>query len=247
MREDPIRTVRDTQPPASPGNGAGTEPIDYFFSSHPLRGLASRISLRVRRHIFDYFMDVMAPARSDLVLDVGVTADRCLEESNFFERLYPFKDRLVVTGIEDASFLEDEYRGVRFIRTGRDGLPFVDGAFDVVFCSAVIEHVGDRMAQERFVRELLRVGRKFFLTTPNRMYPVEFHTFLPFLHWLPRPVHQAFLRAMGLKFWARTENLNLLCEKDLVRLFPRDCQLSIYKPRLLGMPSNLVAHGKRAA
>lgn len=132
---------------------------------------------------------------------------------------------------------------MRFVRTGREGLPFVDRAFDVVFCSAVIEHVGDRRAQERFIGELLRVGRRFFITTPNRMYPVEFHTFLPFLHWLPQCVHQACLRLIGLGFWAKIENLNLLSERDLVRLFPRNCQLSVYKPRLLGIPSNLVAHG----
>ena len=63
--------------------------------------------------------------------------------------------------------------------------PFDDGSFDVVFSNAVIEHVGDRERQGQLVREALRVGRRVFLTTPNRWFPVEVHTRLPFVHWLP--------------------------------------------------------------
>lgn len=45
-------------------------------------------------------------------------------------------------------------------------LPFDDGAFDVVTCVDVLEHVED---YHRFLRELLRVARKgVFISTPNR-------------------------------------------------------------------------------
>ena len=64
-------------------------------------------------------------------------------------------------------------------------LPFADGSFDVVFSNAVIEHVGDIDRQRLFVAEALRVGRRVFLTTPNRWFPIEVHTRLPLVHWLP--------------------------------------------------------------
>ena len=35
------------------------------------------------------------------------------------------------------------------------------------------------------MREAVRVGRRVFLTTPNRWFPVEVHTRLPLVHWLP--------------------------------------------------------------
>ena len=40
---------------------------------------------------------------------------------------------------------------------GRE-LPFADGAFDLGFSNAVVEHVGGRDEQRRFVHELCRVA-----------------------------------------------------------------------------------------
>ena len=73
-------------------------------------------------------------------------------------------------------------------------LPFRDGEFDVVFSNAVVEHVGSRTAQAAFVGELCRVGKSFFITTPNRWFPVEHHTGLPLLHYLPASVFRSLLR-----------------------------------------------------
>lgn len=218
--------------------------IDYFFLAHPLRGPASKIALQVRKEIFKVFMEAMKPREQTMILDVGVTPDRTLPDSNFFEKLYPYKNKITATSIEDASFLEQEYPGIRFIQTGRDSLPFGDHSFDIVFCSAVLEHVGTRDEQGAFVRELLRVAKRFFITTPNRGFPMEFHTFLPFVHWLPQPAHQEILRRLGLDFWAKTENLNLLSPATIRSLFPKPLDIQLTKHYLLGLPSNLIVYGK---
>ncbi|MEJ0048388.1 MAG: hypothetical protein WDN04_21415 [Rhodospirillales bacterium] len=76
------------------------------------------------------------------------------------------------------------------------------------------------------------------------MFPIDFHTLLPLIHWLPQPMHQAVLRAMGKEFWARTENLNLLFPGELRALFPPCASLSLRSIRLFGWPSNIVAHGR---
>ena len=65
-------------------------------------------------------------------------------------------------------------------------LPFRDAAFDVVFSNSVIEHVGDAASQERFAREVARVGKRYWVQTPNRWFPVEQHVLTPLVHWLPR-------------------------------------------------------------
>ncbi len=52
----------------------------------------------------------------DSVLDVGVTSDRSYASSNYLEAWYPRKDRITAAGIDDASFLERLYPGVRFVR-----------------------------------------------------------------------------------------------------------------------------------
>ena len=64
-------------------------------------------------------------------------------------------------------------------------LPFRDGSFDVVFSNSVIEHVGDAASQRRFAREVARVGRAYWVETPNRWFPVEQHLLTPLVHWLP--------------------------------------------------------------
>ena len=180
---------------------------------------------------------------TDRVLDVGATPDQVLPESNFFELFYPYKNGLTVTSIEDASFLENLYPGLRFVQTGTGELPFEDHSFDIVFCSAVLEHVGNRMQQQHFINELLRVSRKYFIITPNRQFPVEIHTFLPLIHWLPQPMHQKILRQLGMHFWAKTDNLNLLTPCSLKSLFPDTVDIHLSRLKLMGFPSNLVAWG----
>jgi SAM-dependent methyltransferase len=101
-------------------------------------------------------------------------------------------------------------------------LPFEDGAFDVVFSNAVVEHVGGPEAQRRFVEEALRVGSRVFLTTPNRWFPIEVHTLLPLVHWLPEPLaHRAY--DLARKPWAK-EN-HLLGPGDLRELFPGEVKV----------------------
>lgn len=217
--------------------------IDYFSLDHPLRKLASKISFHVRRKIFVSFMEILRPTARSRVLDVGVTPDRTLPESNFLESLYPYKDHLVVTSIEDASHLEQEYPGIRFVRTEKLYLPFADKSFNIVFCSAVLEHVGDFDQQKLFVAELFRVSERFFIITPNRQFPMEFHTLIPCLHWLPLPLHRALLQALGMEFWSRTENLNLLTPRSLRKIIDSALCAHIKNQFLLGFPSNLIAYG----
>lgn len=218
--------------------------IDYFSINHPFRMLASKVSFYVRLKIFSAFMDIMKPKACTSILDVGVTPDQKLPESNFFELLYPFKNRIVATSIENASFLEKTSACLAFIQTEKYRLPFKDHSFDIVFCSAVLEHAGNRYEQQQLIQEMLRVSRKFFIITPNRQYPIEFHTFLPLIHWLPQPMHQSILKKLRMDFWAHIQNLNLHTPHSLRSLFPPDSEVQIHYIRLLGFPSNLIAFGK---
>ena len=69
-----------------------------------------------------------------------------------------------------------------------------------MFSNAVIEHVGGRDRQRKFVTEAIRVGRRVFITTPNRLFPVEVHTRLPLVHWLPDSLSHPAYRAAGKEF-----------------------------------------------
>jgi SAM-dependent methyltransferase len=128
-------------------------------------------------------------------------------------------------------------------------LPFRDGAFDVVFSNAVIEHVGRFDKQRLFAEECRRVGKSYFVTTPNRGFPIEPHLLTPFVHWLPRRMLTRKLLRFG-TLWGLmrnppveelddyTQNIWLLDERQMRHLFP---DAEIRRERLMGMTKTLIA------
>ena len=98
-----------------------------------------------------------------------------------------------------------------------------------------------------FVRECCRVARKWvFLTTPNRWFPVEFHTVLPVVHWLPKKAFRALMRATGYSFFAEEGNLKLSAKE--VRAISAQVSGFVFKVSsvsLLGWPSNILLIGRR--
>ncbi|NJN85120.1 MAG: methyltransferase domain-containing protein [Leptolyngbyaceae cyanobacterium SL_7_1] len=204
-----------------------------------LAGIVSKISWQARRKMFVVLMEMIQPTATTTVIDVGVTSDQ-REDSNFFEKLYPYPEKVIATGLEDASFLEKDLPGLTYIQTDGLSLPFADQSFDLAVSFAVIEHVGDREKQKAFLHELCRVGRVCCITTPNRWYPIEFHTMMPLLHWLPLPWFRRILKLIGKSFWAEENHLNPLSEKEILQILPANVRFRTRHHKLLGLVSNLL-------
>lgn len=184
---------------------------------------AARLSVRARMKMFEFFMRVMTPSEASTILDVGVTCDENCPESNMLEYCYPYKNQITCVGVEDARHLERIYPGVQTLQIQpHQPLPFANKQFDITYSNAVLEHVGTRAEQAAFVRELCRVGKQVFITVPNRLFPIEHHTVLPFIHYLPNPGFRAVAKALGLVFWSKEENLNLFYPWEIATFFPKD-------------------------
>ncbi|MCR5878837.1 class I SAM-dependent methyltransferase [Phenylobacterium sp. J367] len=211
--------------------------------------IPDRIAGWQRRRMFERFLHEMDPGPEDTLLDVGATSDQTLEHSNYAVAWYPHKSKITTVGIDDASFLETRYPGVTFRKADGRALPFADGSFDFVHSSAVLEHVGARADQARFIAELWRVARKgVFLTTPNRWFPIEFHSVLPLVHWLPRPAFWRVLNATGRGELADEAVLNLLGGEDLRKVAQASGAAGkVASVSLLGWPSNLLLIARKAA
>ncbi|MDA7715140.1 hypothetical protein N8827_00945, partial [Pelagibacteraceae bacterium] len=100
------------------------------------------------------------------------------------------------------------------------------------------------------IKNIVSLTNKYFLiTTPNRFFPIDFHTKLPFLHMLPKKIHRIILILMNLKEYAKEENLNLLGSSDLNKLINTqknvDFEIKIFKIKLFGLTSNLLILGKK--
>jgi len=184
--------------------------------------LVDAVSLRSRRRKLALFLDELQPTAETTVLDVGADELSFGEGAgcgtlNFFEELYPWPERVTALGLHEGDGFRARYPSIRYVQGNALELPFDDGEFDIVFSNAVIEHVGGRDEQRRFVSEALRVGRRAFITTPNRAFPIEVHTRLPLVHWLPASAAGTAYHAVG-RSWA--EEIHLLSRRTLRSLFP---------------------------
>ena len=196
-----------------------------------LRKVASRVSMRSRERKLQLFLELLDPGPATTVVDVGVTDAPFGAGStdNFFEALYPWPGQITAVGHTELERFSAAFPQVRVVQADGRDLPFDDAEFDVAFSNAVVEHVaGGRDGQRRFVHELCRVGRRVFVTTPNRFFPLEVHTLLPFVHWLPKGPRERLLPF--------DDVLDPLSPKELAALFP-------YSVRVINTGMTLVAIG----
>ena len=194
-----------------------------------------------RRRRMRRFERTFAITAATRVLDVGGTAMN-------WEYL-SVRPRLVILNEERERRDAD---GVIWVAGDGCSLPFLDGVFDVVFSNSVIEHVGGPERQRQFAREIARVGKAYWVQTPNRWFPVEPHLLTPFLHWLPAGLRAAVARRCTVwEFITRPSadrhefyiehflrDVRLLGPAEMRRLFPA---ARLIRERFLGFTKSLVA------
>jgi len=150
------------------------------------------------------------------VLDIGTTNDEKNLSSNIIIKN--------LKGLKDFKCLSDQVITLRFfsksleksITQDLSDKEIENFSSDLVISNATIEHVGSKTDQLKMIENVIRLCKKYFIIiTPNRFHPIEFHTKIPFIHWLPKKMHRAILSLIGQKFLASEKNLNLLSRNDL--------------------------------
>ena len=208
----------------------GVEQSKFFFSN------LLKARQKIHNKIITYIND------EDTILDIGTTPV-ILKHENYFLNHYKFKDKITCLSNQNLEKLKSVYPNLKTILgDGRDtGLN--ENQFDITLSNATLEHVGSYEQQKSFVKEMNRVSKKkSIIITPNRYYPLDTHTMLPFIHWLPKKIHRKLLKIFKYDFLSLEKNLNLLSAKDLIKICS-DLNITNYHIQsinFMGFKSNLI-------
>src|SRR4030042_4017510 len=150
--------------------------VKKLANSEIENSLANKLRLRRFRFFEELCNTLQKPIK---ILDVGGTIDYW-EKMRFINREGVF---ITILNLQKEDVNYKNFSSV----TGdaRNLSEFKDKEFDVVFSNSVIEHVGSFEDQRKMAREIQRVGRYFYVQTPNYYFPLEPHFFFPFFQMLP--------------------------------------------------------------
>jgi SAM-dependent methyltransferase len=145
---------------STPGGGFGQETDNVAKYQHG--GVQARLLARFRRRLLSEASG-LAPAR---VLDAGCGEGMV---SSWLRGVLPGAE---ITGVDGRPEAVAAYRAANPSLHAREGdldaLPFEDGAFDLVVCTEVLEHIPDA---PRTLRELTRVSSgHLLLTVPHEPF-----------------------------------------------------------------------------
>jgi methyltransferase family protein len=212
-----------------------------YYQATPPRSFAERLTVVARDRIYDDFIRYCRPRAEETILDVGVS-DVVNDAANMLERKYPHPERITALGLGDGRDFCAAFPSISYRRIAPDQrLPFADKSFAIATSNAVLEHVGSRRSQDRFVAELMRVAHRVFVSVPHRYFPIEHHTAIPLLHYWDG-TFAAACRWLNKSEWAEERNLILMSRARLASLAPAGATIAHTGLRLGPLSSNLMLY-----
>jgi len=175
----------------------------------------NKYAIRYQRRRSIMFFNNFSPSINDKFLDLG-KSDGSL--SKFMMSSF---DDMYLADIDPINLqTASKLYGFKTIKIKTDGLlPFKDKEFDIIFSNSAIEHMTVEREklqsisyeefkstalkhQQCFANEIRRVGKTYFVQTPAPLFPLESHTWFPFLFFLPRK-YLILLLSLTNKFWIK--------------------------------------------
>jgi len=213
-----------------------------YTANYGLEKIFDSILLRHRQKVFKKVFGLNNLHNVKSILDIGSTADDGAASNIFLS----FFQEQIVTSISDQeipSRVMAKFPNVTFEKGDALKLNFSSQSFDLVFSNATLEHVGDSRNQKLFIQEAVRVSRnKTVIVFPNRWFPIETHTKLPLIHFLPNRIHRLILKTIGFYDLSLERNLNIPTHRQ-IKQYLKELEINsfrITKVRTLGFTSNLV-------
>jgi hypothetical protein len=187
------------------------------------------------------FRERMRPAKETRILDVG-GYPWCWSDPQI-------SSSLTILNLQILPGLENQWKDrCTLVKGDATRMQYPDQQFDIVFSNSVIEHLETYQQQEKFAKEVRRVGRDLWIQTPAKCFFLEPHLLTPFIHWFPKQTQISLARYFTIWGWINRPNkkaafeyvneLRLLNESEMRALFP-DCE--IVKEKILGLTKSYIA------
>ena len=192
--------------------------VDYDSPDSPAR--------KARQKRYKFFMDRFNTMKRPMrILDIGGT-EQYWEMLGFFDDVDLVKEgiELHLLNLREQEVSRPNVFSV--IGSALDLSPYEDQSFDLVFSNSVIEHLFTWENQVIMANEVMRVGKNYFVQTPNYWFPIEPHFYMPLIQYLPKALRvwiiYTFHNDYNDKEFTKTkvEEFKLLTIGEMKKLFP---------------------------
>ena len=194
--------------------------------------------LRIKRFelFFNKIIDLSSPIK---ILDLGGTY-KFWEDVGFISKLVgEVNIKVFLLNLTKENVQHDSFISIQGDAT--DLSKYSNNEFDIVFSNSLIEHLYTFNNQKKMADEVLRVGKKYFIQTPNRYFPIEPHYFFPFFQFMPFSIKKILMMKTSIiegvrhdehSVWRAHNVIRLLSKKEIKKLFNDG---TIYKENLFGL------------
>lgn len=204
------------------------------------------INQRFRKRRFEFFISLLGRVSSDKpirILDIGGT-------ETYWERMQFTDHSNVDITLLNLEKVPTKHKNFKSIKGDACELSFFkDKEFDIVFSNSVIEHLFSFENQMKMAVEVLRVGKNYYIQTPNLYFPIEPHWMFPFFQFLPFSIRVILTKNLDLGHYAKAVNdedaikrvneVQLLSEKKMKKAFPDG---KIYREKFLGLVKSITVY-----
>lgn len=209
-----------------------------------LKTLLQPVTQRFRQRRFRFFLTLIKDLPRPLtILDIGGTEQYWqqvgLREGNI---------RIILLNLEQTR-VNDPVTFSSIAGNATDLSRWADQSVDLIFSNSVIEHLFTPANQRQMANEVRRVGRSYFIQTPNYYFPIEPHWLFPFFQFLPRSWRIALTQVGSWGHMPKladreaattlVDEVRLLAAREMRDLFP---EASIFYEKWLGITKSISAY-----
>ena len=203
------------------------------------------ISSEQRKKRFGFFLEYCKELNKPLkIIDLG-GSDYYWKQLNMtdnrdFEILILNNENQNTDSFSNIKFMKKDVRNLDFIK---------DKEYDLVYSNSLIEHLNSFEDQKKLANEIKRIGKRYFIQTPNYYFPVEPHFLFPFFQFLSVEMKTKLISKYDMGWYKKqtdfvkakelAQSIRLLKENELKDIFG-GCK--IYKEKYYFLTKSFIVY-----